>query len=246
MNSDIRVALVTGSGRGLGKAIALKLASEGVDIVVNDMDARTAMETADEIKALGRKVLVSGANVADAAQVDEMFGDIRECFGRLDILVNNAGITRDSTFLKMTSEEWQQVIDINLTGVFNCTKPAAIMMKNAGCGKIVNLSSIAAQSGNIGQANYSAAKAAVIGITKTLARELAVYNINVNAVAPGLIRTPMTDAIPDKVMARMLDSIPLKRIGKPEDIANLVRFLSSEESSYITGQVIGCNGGWYM
>ncbi|ETA79446.1 3-oxoacyl-ACP reductase FabG [Youngiibacter fragilis] len=246
MVSDIKVALVTGSGRGLGKAIALKLASDGIDIVVNDMDARTAMETADEIRALGRKVLVSGANVADTVQVEEMFEDIRECFGRLDILVNNAGITRDSTFLKMTSEEWQQVLDINLTGVFNCTKPAAIMMKDAGCGKIVNLSSISAQSGNIGQANYSATKAAVIGITKTLARELAVYNINVNAVAPGLIRTPLTDAIPDKVMARMLDSIPLKRIGKLEDIANLVRFLSSEESSYITGQVIGCNGGWYM
>jgi 3-oxoacyl-(acyl-carrier-protein) reductase len=246
MVSDIKVALITGSGRGLGKAIALKLASEGIDIVVNDMDARTAMETADEIRALGRKVLVSGANVSDAIQVDEMFQDIRECFGRLDILVNNAGITRDSTFLKMTSEEWQQVIDINLTGVFNCTKPAAIMMKDAGSGRIVNLSSISGQNGNIGQANYSATKAAVIGITKTLARELAVYNINVNAVAPGLIRTQMTDAIPDKVMARMLDSIPLKRIGKPEDIANLVRFLSSEESSYITGQVIGCNGGWYM
>jgi 3-oxoacyl-(acyl-carrier-protein) reductase len=246
MVSDIKVALVTGSGRGLGKAIALKLASEGIDIVVNDMDARTAMETADEIRVLGRKVLVSGANIADAVQVEEMFEDISECFGRLDILVNNAGITRDSTFLKMTSEQWQQVLDINLTGVFNCTKPAAIMMKNAGSGRIVNLSSIAAQNGNIGQANYAATKAAVIRMTKTLARELAVYNINVNAVAPGLIRTPMTDAIPDKVMARMLDSIPLKRIGKPEDIANLVRFLTSEDSSYITGQVIGCNGGWYM
>lgn len=246
MDTDIKVALVTGSGRGLGKAIALKLASEGIDIVVNDMDARTAMETADEIRALGRKVLVSGANVADAVQVEEMFEDINECFGRLDILVNNAGITRDSTFLKMTSEQWHQVLDINLTGVFNCTKPAAIMMKNAGSGKIVNLSSIAAQNGNIGQANYSATKAAVIGITKTLARELAVYNINVNAVAPGLIRTPMTDAIPEKVMAMMIDSIPLKRVGKPEDIANLVRFLTSEDSTYITGQVIGCNGGWYM
>ncbi|MBP1917639.1 3-oxoacyl-ACP reductase FabG [Youngiibacter multivorans] len=246
MDSDIKVALVTGSGRGLGKAIALKLASEGIDIIVNDMDARTAMETADEIRALGRKVLVSGANVADAVQVEEMFEDINECFGRLDILVNNAGITRDSTFLKMTSEQWHQVLDINLTGVFNCTKPAAIMMKNAGSGKIVNLSSIAAQNGNIGQANYSATKAAVIGITKTLARELAVYNINVNAVAPGLIRTPMTDAIPEKVMAMMIDSIPLKRVGKPEDIANLVRFLTSEDSTYITGQVIGCNGGWYM
>lgn len=246
MNTDIKVALVTGSGRGLGKAIALKLAAEGIDIVVNDMDAMTAMETADEIRGMGRKVLVSGANVADPLQVEEMFEDISECFGRLDILVNNAGITRDSTFLKMTSEQWKQVLDINLTGVFNCTKPAAVMMKNAGSGRIVNLSSIAGQTGNIGQANYAATKAAVIGMTKTLARELAVYNINVNAVAPGLIRTPMTDAIPDKVMAMMLDSIPLKRIGKPEDIANLVRFLVSDESSYITGQVIGCNGGWYM
>ena len=246
MDSDIKVALVTGSGRGLGKAIALKLAAEGIDIVVNDMDAMTAMETADEIREMGRKVLVSGANVADPLQVEEMFENISECFGRLDILVNNAGITRDSTFLKMTQEQWRDVIDINLTGVFNCTKPAAVMMKNAGSGRIVNLSSIAGQTGNIGQANYAATKAAVIGMTKTLARELAVYNINVNAVAPGLIRTPMTDAIPDKVMAMMLDSIPLKRIGKPEDIANLVRFLASDESSYITGQVIGCNGGWYM
>lgn len=246
MDSDIKVALVTGSGRGLGKAIALKLAAEGIDIVVNDMDAMTAMETADEIREMGRKVLVSGANVADYLQVEEMFENISECFGRLDILVNNAGITRDSTFLKMTQEQWRDVIDINLTGVFNCTKPAAVMMKNAGSGRIVNLSSIAGQTGNIGQANYAATKAAVIGMTKTLARELAVYNINVNAVAPGLIRTPMTDAIPDKVMAMMLDSIPLKRIGKPEDIANLVRFLASDDSSYITGQVIGCNGGWYM
>lgn len=246
MNLKSKVVLVTGSGRGLGKTIAMKLAMEGADIVINDVNIKNAEETAREIEALGRKTLVSNASVSEREQVEKMFDEIKNKFGRLDILVNNAGITKDSLLSKMTEEQWRQVIDVNLTGVFNCTQLAAILMKEQKSGKIVNLSSIAGQMGNVGQLNYSATKAGVIGMTKTLAKELARFNVNVNAIAPGIIKTPMTDVIPEKVMDGMLKQIPLGRIGMPEDIANLVKFLVSEDSSYITGQVIACNGGWYV
>lgn len=246
MNLQSKVALITGSGRGLGRAIAIKLAMEGANIVINDVNSKDAEETAAKIEALGREVLISNASVSDRGQVEKLFEEIKDKFGRLDILVNNAGITKDNLLLKMTGEQWQQVMDVNLTGVFNCTQLAAMLMKEQNYGKIVNLSSIAGQMGNVGQVNYSTTKAGVMGMTKTLAKELARFNVNVNAIAPGIIKTPMTDAIPEKVMEIMVKQIPLGRIGQAEDIANLVKFLVSEESQYITGQIIACNGGWYL
>jgi len=240
------VALVTGAGRGLGREIALALAKEGADIVVNDVDLKNAEEVAGEVISLGRRAVFSNASVSSREQVELMFKEIREVFGRLDILVNNAGITRDGLLMTMQEEQWDLVMDVNLKGVFNCCQHAAKMMSEQNFGKIVNLSSIAGQMGNMGQINYSASKAGVIGMTKTLAKELARYNINVNAVAPGIIQTPMTETIPEKVMDSMLKQIPFRRIGQPKDIANLVKFLVSEDSEYVTGQVIACNGGWYM
>ena len=239
-------ALVTGCGRGIGKAIALTLARAGADIVVNDIDHNTAQDLAGEITALGRKALVCCGSVGSRPDVDGMFAEIKKEFGRLDILVNNAGITRDNLIAKMTDQEWDQVMDVNLKGVFYCIRAAAEMMKEQAYGKIVNLTSVAALAGNIGQTNYVAAKAGVIGITKTLARELARYQITVNAVAPGFIDTPMTASIPDEVKQTMIRAIPLGRAGSPQDIANLVKFLAGDESAYITGQVISCNGGIYI
>ena len=238
-----KVALVTGAGRGIGEAIALTLAREGAHIVVNDFDAEAARATAGKIEALGRQALVDGANIADRGQVEKLFRSIRETFGRMDILVNNAGITRDGMLLKLSEEQWDQVMAVNLKGVFNCTQFAAAMMSEQASGKIVNLSSASAQMGNIGQVNYAASKAGVIGMTKTLAKELARFNINVNAVAPGFILTPMTEAVPDKVKDHLIKGIPLGRAGTPQDVANAVCFLVSEDSAYITGQVIACNGG---
>ena len=185
MKLDKKVALVTGSGRGIGKAIAIMLAKAGADIIVNDMDSDSAAKTAGEIISIGRKSLVSVANVAVRTEVESMFEAIKEQFGRLDILVNNAGITRDSLFVKMTEEQWDQVLAVNLKGVFNCTQLAVKMMSEQKSGKIVSVSSASGQMGNIGQANYAASKAGVIGVTKTLAKELARFNINVNSVSPG-------------------------------------------------------------
>jgi 3-oxoacyl-[acyl-carrier protein] reductase len=241
-----KVALVTGAGRGIGEAIALTLAREGADIVVNDYGVDAARATAGKIEAVGRRALVDGANIADRRQVEQMFSAIKDTFGRLDILVNNAGITRDGLLLKLSEEHWDQVMAVNLKGVFNCTQLAAEMMSEQASGKIVNLSSASAQMGNIGQVNYAASKAGVIGMTKTLAKELAKFNINVNAVAPGFILTPMTEAVPDKVKDYLIKGIPLGRAGTPEDVANAVCFLVSGKSAYITGQVIACNGGMYV
>jgi len=241
-----RVALVTGAGRGIGRGIALTLASAGADIIVNDMDKESALQTSGKIDALGRKTLVSGENIVVRSEVQKLFAGIEETFGRLDILVNNAGITRDGFLMKMTEEQWDQVMDVNLKGVFNCTQMAAAVMSRQNSGKIINLASATGQMGNIGQVNNAASKAGVIGITKTLAKELARYNINVNAVAPGFILTPMTEAVPDKVKEHLVKGIPLGRAGKPEDVANVVKFLATDDASYLTGQVISCNGGMYM
>jgi 3-oxoacyl-[acyl-carrier protein] reductase len=246
MSLDKKVALVTGSGRGIGKAIAIMLAKEGADIIVNDMDPDSAARTAEEILSIGRKSLVSVANVVVRTEVESMFEAIKEKFGRLDILVNNAGITRDSLFLKMTEEDWDQVLAVNLKGVFNCTQFAVKMMSEQKGGKIVNLSSASGQMGNIGQANYAASKAGVIGVTKTLAKELARFNINVNSVSPGFINTPMTEKVPDKVRDMIINNIPLRRPGEPEDVAKAVKFLVTDDSDYITGQTIACNGGLYI
>jgi 3-oxoacyl-(acyl-carrier-protein) reductase len=246
MTLENKVALVTGAGQGIGKATALMLAGEGADVIVNDVTVKAAEATAREIEKLGKKTLVHAANVAVRQQVEEMFALIETEFGRIDILVNNAGITRDGFLLNLTEEEWDLVMDVNLKGVFNCTQLAARMMSEQNAGRIVNLSSATAQMGNIGQVNYAASKGGVISVTKTLARELAQFNINVNAVAPGFIETPMTDSVPDKVKKQFVNSIPLKRMGKPQDVAKVIKFLVTEDSAYITGQTIACNGGLFM
>ena len=222
------------------------LAKEGADIVVNDVDSGSAEQTAQMIHSIGAKTLLSGANIVERSEVQMMFDSIKNQFNRLDILINNAGITRDNLLIKMTEEEWDQVMAVNLKGVFNCTQLAAKMMTEQNAGKIVNVSSASGQMGNIGQVNYATSKAGIIGMTKTLAKELARFNINVNAIAPGFIDTPMTAKVPDKVRNMIKANIPLSRFGQPEDVAKAVKFLASEESDYITGQVIACNGGLYI
>jgi 3-oxoacyl-(acyl-carrier-protein) reductase len=246
MSRESQVALVTGAGRGIGRAIAVMLAQKGSDIIVNDMDSGSAEQTAEIIHSVGAKTLVSGANIVKRQEVQTMFDSIKNQFGRLDILVNNAGITRDNLLVKMTEEEWDQVMAVNLKGVFNCTQLAAKMMTEQNAGKIVNVSSASGQMGNIGQVNYATSKAGIIGMTKTLAKELARFNINVNAVAPGFINTSMTAQVSDKVKEMIKSSIPLNRFGESEDVARAVKFLVSEDSNYITGQVIACNGGLYI
>jgi 3-oxoacyl-[acyl-carrier protein] reductase len=246
MSMTDKVALITGAGRGIGKVIALTLAKEGANIIVNDIDRAATESTAKVIQAMGRKVITDSANIAIRSEVDTMCENIQQEFGKLDILINNAGITRDALLLKMKDEQWNSVIDVNLTGVFYCIQASLSLMKKQEGGRIINMTSASAQMGNIGQVNYAASKAGIIGMTKTLAKELARYQITVNAVAPGFIDTPMTEKIPDKVRNQLLSTIPLKRAGKPEDVANLVKFLSSSDSDYITGQIIACNGGMYL
>lgn len=241
-----KVALVTGGAQGIGKAIALLLAKHGADVVVSDINLEKARETASEIEALGRKALALQANVAIWNEVEQMVEAVVERFGRIDILVNNAGITRDRLILRMTEEDWDMVLDVNLKGTFHCTKAALRHMAKQKSGKIVNIASVSGEMGNPGQANYAASKAGVIGFTKTIAREFASRGINVNAIAPGFIQTAMTDAIPEKVRETLVQMIPMERLGQPEDVAEAVLFLVSERSSYITGQVLNVNGGIYM
>ena len=246
MTLENKVALVTGSGRGIGKEIALTLARSGADVIVNDVNLENANETAEEIKALGRKTMVSVDDITDEESMKNLFGTIDETFGKIDILVNNAGITKDNGFLKMTMDQWKAVLNVNLTGTFICSQLAGARMKSQKSGKIINLASLTGQIGNFGQANYAASKGGIIAFTKTIARELARYGVNANAVAPGFISTPMTEAIPEKVVEKMIAGIPLQKAGLPSDVANIVRFLASEESQYLTGQVIACNGGLDM
>ncbi|MBT6339850.1 MAG: 3-oxoacyl-[acyl-carrier-protein] reductase [Desulfobacula sp.] len=246
MDFTEKKALVTGSGGGIGKSIALLLADMGADIVVNDVSIENAQQTADEIISKGQKAIVSNANVINDTQVKEMFESIASEFGRIDILVNNAGITKDSLLMDMQEDQWDQVMDVNLKGVFLCCRYAAKMMSDQQYGKIINISSASGQVGNIGQVNYAASKGGVIAITKTLAKELARYNITVNAVAPGFIRTPMTQTVPEKVVNYLIGQIPLKRMGEPVEIANAIAFLASDMSEYITGQVLSVNGGMYV
>lgn len=241
-----KTALVTGSGNGIGRAIAQLLAEAGARVVINDISQEDAQATVDQVKALGRSAISACANVAIQDEVGQMFSQIKSEWGRLDILVNNAGITRDSLFMKMTQNQWDQVMDVNLKGVFNCCQFAAQMMSERQYGKIVNIASASGQIGNIGQLNYAASKGGVIAMTKTLAKELASVNINVNAVAPGFIETSMTQKVPEKVKALLIRQIPLGRAGTPEDVARAVCFLASDEAAYITGQTISCNGGMVM
>jgi 3-oxoacyl-[acyl-carrier protein] reductase len=222
------------------------LARNGADVVVSDINLEKAQETANEIDGMGRRSFAIKVNVADLKDVERMVEAIVEQFGRIDILVNNAGITRDRLILRMTEEDWDAVLDVNLKGTFNCTKAAIRYMSKQKSGKIVSIASVTGEMGNPGQANYAASKAGVIGFTKTIAREFAGRGINVNAIAPGYIQTPMTDAVPEKAKEELKRMIPMERLGKPEDVAQAVLFLVSENSSYITGQVLNVNGGIYM
>lgn len=242
-----KTAVVTGSGRGLGKAIALKLASMGANIVLNDIEASDAIDaTAEEFRSSGYNVAVTKGDVRKEEDIKEMIRIAVETFGSIDILVNNAGITRDKPLAMMSEEDWDAVLDINLKGAFLCTKAVSKVMIKQRNGKIINIASVAGVMGNPGQANYSASKAGLIGLTKSTAKELAARNITCNAVAPGLIESKMTEVLPDKVKESYLNSIPLKRFGTPDDVAKVVGFLASGESDYVTGQVIHIDGGLVM
>jgi 3-oxoacyl-[acyl-carrier protein] reductase len=240
-------ALVTGASRGIGREIALELARQGANVAVNYAGSEEkARETVEEIKKLGRKAFAVRADVSDADAVTDMVKQTIDEFGRVDILVNNAGITRDNLLMRMKEEEWDSVINTNLKGVFLCTKAVTRQMMRQRSGRIINVASIVGVSGNAGQANYVAAKAGVIGLTKTAARELAPRGINVNAVAPGFITTDMTDKLSEDIKADMLKQIPLARFGEPADVAKVVAFLASEDSSYMTGQTLHIDGGMVM
>lgn len=240
-------ALVTGASRGIGRSIALQLAEEGYNVAVNYAGSKEKAEAVvEEIKAEGVDSFAIQANVADADEVKAMIKEVVSQFGSLDVLVNNAGITRDNLLMRMKEQEWDDVIDTNLKGVFNCIQKATPQMLRQRSGAIINLSSVVGAVGNPGQANYVATKAGVIGLTKSAARELASRGITVNAVAPGFIVSDMTDALSDELKEQMLTQIPLARFGQDTDIANTVAFLASDKAKYITGQTIHVNGGMYM
>jgi 3-oxoacyl-[acyl-carrier protein] reductase len=241
-----KVALITGGAQGIGKAVALLLARNGADLVISDINLAKAQETAKEVQANGRKALALKVDVANLEDVEQMVQTVLEEFHQIDILVNNAGIARDKLILRMTEEDWDAVLDVNLKGTFNCTKVVIRHMSKQKNGKIVNIASVVGEMGNAGQANYSASKAGVIGFTKTIAREFAKRGINVNAIAPGYIETPLTDTLSEKVKEELKRMIPLERLGRPEDVAEAVLFLVSGASNYITGQVLNVNGGIYM
>ncbi len=241
-----RVALITGGARGIGKAIAECFARKGADLVIADVSYDSAAETAKELAASGIKTAALKLDVSKSDDVAAGFAEIMNQFGRLDILVNNAGITRDGLLLRMKEEDWDAVIGINLKGVFLCSKEAVKVMVKQKFGRIINIASVVAFMGNPGQANYSASKAGIVGLTKTTAKEYASRGITANAVAPGFIATAMTDALAENVRQEMLKSIPAGAFGTAGDVANAVAFFASPESSYVTGQVIHVNGGMYM
>ncbi len=235
-------AVVTGAARGIGKAISLKLAQEGADVIVADKNREGVEQVASQIEKMGRKGYPLKVDVSKRQEVEKMIISAKEKMGRIDILVNNAGINRDAMLHKMTDENWHEVIAVNLTGVFFCIREAAKVMRDQGYGRIINISS-ASWMGNIGQANYSAAKAGVVGLSKTAARELARKGITVNVVCPGFIDTEMTRAVPEKIRTKIIEKIPMGEVGKPEDVANMVAFLASDEARYVTGAIIDVGGG---
>jgi 3-oxoacyl-[acyl-carrier protein] reductase len=242
-----KVALITGAARGIGKAIALTLARRGADIVVADINLADSEVTAAEIgRETGVRTLAIKLDVSNSSDVASGFAKIIESLGRIDILINNAGITRDALIMRMRDEDWDAVISVNLKSVFLCTREAVKIMAKQRYGRIVNIASIVAFMGNPGQANYSASKAGIVGLTKTTAKEYAKRGITANAVAPGFIMTAMTEALPEKVREDMKNSIPMDRLGTVDDVANAAAFLASDEASYITGNVIHVNGGMYM
>lgn len=247
MRLEGKVALVTGASRGIGREIAFELAREGASVAVNYAGSEgKALEVVEEIKAMGRDAFAIQADVSNSESVNGMAKETIERFGKIDILVNNAGITKDNLLMRMKESEWDDVININLKGVFLCTKAVTRQMMKQRSGRIINISSIVGVSGNPGQANYVAAKSGVIGLTKTTAKELSSRGITVNAVAPGFITTDMTDKLNEDVKTEMLKQIPLSRFGEPKDIARTVVFLASEDSAYMTGQTLHVDGGMVM
>ena len=242
-----RVIVVTGASRGIGRAIALKFAKLGANIVVNYRNSIEAIEKVkSEIQQLGGKALVVQGDVSKFEDAKNIIDKALEKFGKVDVLVNNAGITKDGLLLRMKEEDFDKVINVNLKGAFNCIRHVTPIMMKQRSGKIINISSVIGICGNAGQVNYSAAKAGIIGMTKSTAKELASRGITVNAIAPGYIVTDMTEVLPEKVKKNMESIIPLKRLGKPEDVANLAAFLASDDAAYITGQVINVDGGMVM
>ena len=242
MKLNEKIAIVTGAGRGIGEGIARKLAAEGATVVCADVNESDAQSVASGLGhgAIGRKLDVSNPSDCDA-----LIAEVHDKFGRLDVLINNAGINRDAMLHKMTDEQWQQVIAVDLSGVFFMTRAASRVMRSAGLGRIVNISS-ASWMGNIGQANYAAAKAGVVGLTRTAAKELARYQVTANAICPGFIDTQMTRGIPDAIREQQLAKIPLGRAGQPADVAAVVAFLASDEAGYVTGEVINVGGGYVL
>lgn len=240
---DKKVALVTGAARGIGQAIAVRLAAEGADVALCDVQTDWLEETAGKVAALGRRAERFAADVSQPAQVQAAVDGAVAAFGRIDVLVNNAGITRDGYLVRMSEADWDAVLNVNLKGAFLFTKAVARQMMRQRSGAIVNIASIIGLIGNAGQCNYAASKAGLIALTKSTAKELASRNIRANAVAPGFIRTKMTEQLPEDLQKKMLEAIPLGRFGEPEDVANVVLFLASDASAYVTGQVVTVCGG---
>jgi 3-oxoacyl-[acyl-carrier protein] reductase len=246
MRLENKVAIITGAANGIGLEAAKLFANEGARVVLADYDEVVGSKEAEELRAKGKDVLFVQVNVADRESVDLMVSKTIEAYGRIDILINNAGITRDGMLTKLSTEDFQRVLDVNLTGVFQCTQAVVPHMIEQGSGKIVVTSSVSGVYGNVGQTNYAATKAGVIGMVKTWAKELGRKGINVNAVAPGFTETNMVAAVPDKVIQQMLAMVPLQRLGKPEDIAKAYLYLSSSDSNYVTGTVLNVDGGIMM
>jgi len=242
-----KTAIVTGAARGIGKAIALKFASEGANVAITDLEYNDAAQAVEnQLKAMGVQAKAYASNAADYAGTQKVVEEIARDFGRIDILVNNAGITKDGALKRMTEDQWDAVIAVNLKSVFNFTKAVQPVMWKQACGSIINMSSVVGVSGNANQCNYSASKAGIIGFTKSVARELGVRGIRCNAIAPGFIETEMTAALPEEIRKGWAEKIPLRRCGTPEDVANTTLFLASDLSSYVNGQVINVCGGMNM
>jgi len=243
-----RIVVITGGSRGIGKSIGLRFAKENAMIIIvhYDPDDVAANETLELLKEMGVEAIAEKLDVSSFKAVEKFFGEIVKSYGRVDVLVNNAGITRDAFLMRMSEDQWDQVLAVNLKSVFNCTKAIMRSMMKERSGKIINISSVVGEIGNIGQANYSASKAGILGLTKTSARELAARGVTVNAVAPGFINTEMTENLPDKAKEAFMSQIPMEKMGEPEDVAEAVYWLASSSANYITGQVIHVNGGLYM